>query len=371
MPVRYNMKIALVSPNTLRKNTGGVEQSVYYLAKLLKKKGMDVEVFCTAPNPIPRTEFNGIALREFPRFAPNDAYFFSPELYAGLKKENHDIIHAYGYNNMVSMLALLAKKQNQKFILTGASSVSSSWFRKMLHPLIGFFYHSFGNKIDKLVCVSEYEYELFKKNIDLEEKKYVRIPNGIDLPVLLGVKKKRVPHSILTVARLVRQKGVHRLINAMPLIMKKYPDAKLHVVGDGVERKNLEDRVKELKLEKNVLFHGHIQLEEQKKLLDLYAQADVFSLLADSESQGLVYPMAIATKCHVVATHSSAMKELIAQNVAVGVDDPNDVNEAAQKIMSCFKKPIPKVDIKKVVWSWERVGNEVLKVYEEVLQTKK
>lgn len=361
------MKVVLVSPNTLRKNTAGIEQSVYYLADYLRTHKVDVEVFCTAKKAGGKAEYKGIPLTEFSRVAPGNAYFFSPELYAALRTGMQDIIHCYGSNNMATMLALLAKKPRQKLIITGASSVSSSPIRKYLHAPMYFFYRALAHKIDKLICVSEYERRLFEKEFNLPPERYVQIPNGIDLNAIAGVKAEKVSHTILTVARLVKQKGVHRLVNALPLVLKKYPDAVLHVVGDGIERKKIENQVHELGLDKNVVFHGHIQFEDNRKLLELFARAHVFSLLADSESQGLVYGMGIASKCHVVATHSSAMNELIAAKTAHGIENPDDAEEVARTLIKCFESPAPRVDPEKVVWSWNRVGREVLKVYRSVL----
>ena len=103
----------------------------------------------------------------------------------------------------------------------------------------------------------------------------------------------------------------------------------LHIVGDGIERANLEQQARELDIQKSVVFHGHIQFEENEKLLKLFGQSQVFSLLADSESQGLVYGMGVASKCHVVATESSAMTELIATKAAHGIGDPDDPREVS------------------------------------------
>ncbi len=362
------MRIVFVCPGTLRKNSAGVEQSVYYLAKFMQAKGHEVEVFCVPhAQPEGKVTYDGLSITEFPGFSPNNAFFFSWELFDAITNSHHDIIHAYGYNSFPAVMALLAKKNNEKYIMTGASSVSSSPLRRMLHPLLNAYYHAMGNKIDKLICVSDYERELFTEKINIDSKKYVQIPNGIDVKRFSSAKKNRARHMILTVARLVKQKGVHRLIAALPHVLKKYPDAVLHIVGDGVERANLENQARELSVQKSVVFHGHIQFEDFDKLIDLYSKAHVFSLMADSESQGLVYGMAAATKTPIVATHSSAMKDLVKAGAAVGVENPDDAREIAKAIEQAFEAPIPKIDLDKVIWSWDRIGNEVLRVYEELI----
>lgn len=361
------MRVLLVSPGSLRKNAAGIEESVYFLGKSLLENGHDVEVYCTAESPVGKTSLNGLTITEFPRIAPNNAYFFSWEMYRAIQRENHDIIHCYGYNNLCSVFALLAKKNNQKYILTGASSISSSPIRKWLHYPLNWLYTFLGKKIDKIICVSEYEYELFRKTIHISPRKFVRIPNGINVDEWTKIKKKKNNHMILSVGRLVRQKGMHRLISALPIILKKYPHATLHIVGDGVERINLEKQAQELGVKKHVTFYGHIQLEDRNKLHELYARAHVFSLMADSESQGLVYGMAAATRTPIVATHSSAMKDLVKARAAIGIENPDDTETVAKGIMDSFEKPLPVFDINEVIWSWDRIGKEVSRIYNEVL----
>lgn len=360
------MHIVLVSPNSLRKNVAGIEESVYYLGKTLQKKGLNVEIFCTAENPIGKSEYDGLPITEFSRFAPGNAYFFSSGLYSAIRNGSHDIIHCYGYNNLCSVVALLAKKKNQKYVLTGASSISSSPFRKWLHYPLNWAYSWLGKKIDKIICVSEYEYELFKKNISIDHKKFIQIPNGINVDEWKKIKKRKVNHQILSVGRLVHQKGMHRLIRSMPIILEKYPNAILHIVGDGPERENLKQLAQTLNVHHSIVFHGHIQLEDRKKLQERYAQAHVFSLMANSESQGLVYGMAAATRTPIVATNSSAMKDLIRAKAAVGIDNPDDEKAIAQAIMNSFEKPLPNFHLDEIIWSWDRIGDKVIEVYQSI-----
>ncbi|MEK6821126.1 MAG: glycosyltransferase family 4 protein, partial [archaeon] len=286
------MKVVLTCAGTLRKNMAGVEQCVYYLAKFLQQKKIEVEVFCVTENPVGKTEYDGIPITEFPGIILNKSFYFSLELYRALQEGNHDVIHAYGINSLTTLTALAAKKKNQTMIITGASSISSSAFRKKLHPAMYFFYRMLSKKINTLVCVSDYEWDLFHQNISLPEKKYVLIPNGIDVARFASVKKTVEKFSILTVARLVRQKGVHRLVRALPKVREKYPQAVLHVVGEGSDRTFLEAEARRLEVEHAVVFHGYIQFEKLDQLIDQYARAHVFSLMADSESHGIVYAMA-------------------------------------------------------------------------------
>jgi glycosyltransferase involved in cell wall biosynthesis len=59
-----------------------------------------------------------------------------------------------------------------------------------------------------------------------------------------------------TMSRLSFEKGLHVLLDAFPLVLRKVPQARLLVVGDGPERESLEAQVQALALQKAVIFAG-------------------------------------------------------------------------------------------------------------------
>lgn len=77
------------------------------------------------------------------------------------------------------------------------------------------------------------------------------------------------------------QKRVYRVIDTWALLEKKYPDWRLTVVGDGIERKNLENKAKALEL-KNVSFEGF------KSPIEYYKRARILMLTSEYEGFGLV-----------------------------------------------------------------------------------
>ncbi len=363
------MKIAYVMPNTLRERNAGVEQAIFFLSKYMLEKGHEVELFCTAKYPQLNAEFEGLKLREFSRVAPNEAYYFSLPLFSALKKTDADIIHAYGYNNLLTALAVLAVPKEKPLFITGASSVTKSYFRKWLHVPLNAFYSLLSARITKLICVSEWEKDYFASRISLPSEKWVTIPNGIDVKGLQKIKRKTISHHILSVGRLVKHKGMHRLIAALPRVVKEFPDAHLDIVGDGEERENLHAQARQLGMESHITFHGHIDFSAREKLIELYSHAHVFSLMADSESQGLVYGMALVLGVPVLTPNQSAMKELVREGCALGIEHPDDAEETAQGIIRLFREPFSTQGWERVIWSWEKVGEAVLKEYTHALST--
>ena len=125
--------------------------------------------------------------------------------------------------------------------------------------------------------------------------------------------------AILTVGRLVERKGHLFLIKAMPLIIKKFPDAKLLIVGSGPLTEKLREEANRLGLQNSVILTGRVATET---LPSYYAACDVFCLPAIVDSrgeteggQGLVVLEAMATGKPVVASAIGGITDAVRHNV--------------------------------------------------------
>ncbi len=85
---------------------------------------------------------------------------------------------------------------------------------------------------------------------------------------------------IVSVGRLVPWKGMETLIEIMPEILKRIPEAKLKIVGSGPEFNALKLKIKNLQLEKWVELGGNLS---HNKTLEYIASADVFVLNSSYE----------------------------------------------------------------------------------------
>jgi glycosyltransferase involved in cell wall biosynthesis len=119
---------------------------------------------------------------------------------------------------------------------------------------------------------------------------------------------------LLFVGRLAEKKGVRYLLDAMPTVLKQYPDACLLVIGDGPLRADLEAQARSLTLGDAVRFLGAKRPDE---LPAFYGAADVFvgpSIVAeDGDVEGLPVSImeAMASGCPVVATDVGGISELV------------------------------------------------------------
>ncbi|AFL81712.1 glycosyltransferase [Aequorivita sublithincola DSM 14238] len=144
-------------------------------------------------------------------------------------------------------------------------------------------------RFDKIIAVSNYTKSLVS-HLNLNSIEV--IPNGFEIkqPESLPSKSNPVP-VLITVGNVTQRKGQHNVINALPILLKKYPDLKYHIVGIPTERAKLGQLALHLGVEKAVVFFGKVSEEEKMKLLQ---QADVFVMLSETTNTGDVEGFGIA-----------------------------------------------------------------------------
>jgi glycosyltransferase involved in cell wall biosynthesis len=99
--------------------------------------------------------------------------------------------------------------------------------------------------------------------------------------------------------RLADWKGIEFLIAAFKTVAQRQPRAVLDILGDGVERRSLEDLTRRLSLEDRVTFAGWVSAAEGSRRM---RQADVFVLPSLREVGGIVLLEAMAVGLPVIAT---------------------------------------------------------------------
>jgi len=144
---------------------------------------------------------------------------------------------------------------------------------------------------------------------------------------------------ILSVARLFRGKGHFELLGALALVKRKYPNARLAIVGSDYPEGSgttemLKERARELGLGENVLFTG-----QRSDVASLLAACDVFSLPSFEEPFGLVFAEAMAMKRPVVALNNGGTREVVDHNKCGLLSAPGDVDALAANLLRLLENP--------------------------------
>lgn len=143
------------------------------------------------------------------------------------------------------------------------------------------------------------------------------IAGGVDLARFNGKNKDylrdklglpKAAKILLYVGRLGKEKSVDFLLQTFQLTKQKRKDTWLVLVGDGPERKNLEQLAGRLKISDQVIFTGVISRDE---IPLIYSGADLFVFASQTETQGLVVIEAMASGLPVVAVEDAAFEGVI------------------------------------------------------------
>ena len=206
------------------------------------------------------------------------------------------------------------------------------------------------------------------------------IPNGIDAVDFgtktlnrdeareeLGIKGE---FTIITVARLEKVKGIKYLIRALRLLGAR-PDKPAHgfklvIIGEGSQREELEDLVRELVLGLKVKFVGQVPNHEVSAYL---GAGDCFVLASLKEGFGIAVLEAMAAKIPVVASAVGGILDIIddgENGILVKPGKPEEIAEAVHKlyihpdladklVIQAFQ------DLSK--YNWDNIADQVYKIY--------
>ncbi len=134
---------------------------------------------------------------------------------------------------------------------------------------------------------------------------------------------------LVYVGRLAAAKGLPILLQSMAALRLRHEDVRLTVVGDGVDRAELEDRAGSLGLSDRVDFVGYQSPAAVRQYLQ---SADVFVMSSFAEGVPVVLMEAMMTGLPVVATQIAGVSELVEDGVNGYLVPPSDVDALTDRI---------------------------------------
>lgn len=176
---------------------------------------------------------------------------------------------------------------------------------------------------------------------------------------------------ILYVGRLVEIKGIFSLIKAFKIVLNKYPNMKLLIIGSGPEKNNLQIYIKRHRV-KNVTIIDTIPHE---KLVYYYRRSKVVVLPSIGfENAPLSILESFSCGTPVVASNIGGIPELVKNGVTGMLFKPGDYDDLSIKIMYLLSKPslLDKMQINclhtiKSTYNEDNHYDNLMKVYRTVL----
>jgi glycosyltransferase involved in cell wall biosynthesis len=227
-----------------------------------------------------------------------------------------------------------------------------------------------------ILCSNSMRKEL-NDHFNLPKEKVTVIPNAIDPYVYdkyIDTKKIKNKYGIedksklvLFVGRLVPQKGVEYLIDAVPLVTNN--SVYFYIIGDGWSRSILEQLAFAKKQGDRIRFLGFIPDTER---IELTKSADVLVVPSIYEPFGIVALEGMAAGVPVVASNIGGLSEIIEHDktgVLVYSKNPESIAWGINKILynNEYSRSIIQNAKKKVieVYSWKAIAKKTIELYQE------
>ncbi|MER8758369.1 glycosyltransferase family 4 protein [Mesorhizobium sp. M0976] len=345
---------------------GGIETHIQEVGPRLAARGHTVDVLTTDPSgelPV-EEEVSGMHLQRVPAWPRELDLYVAPGIYTAIRRGAWDMIHFQGYSTFVVPIGLLAAVRGEvPFILTFHSGGHSSRLRNavrgtqhaLLRPLVA--------RAARLIGVSEFEANFFSARMRLPRERFVVIPNGAAMPAA-STSVKIDPHLIVSGGRLERYKGHHRAIAALPELIRRVPDARLHVVGTGPYEGELRRLVATLGLEKRVTI-ASIPGSDRQKMADLLASAALFVLFSEYEAHPIAVMEALSLRRPVLVSNTSGLGELAANGLCRAIPRNAGPGELAAAMAEELKahRQVPDLALP----DWDACAQALSNVYCDVL----
>lgn len=320
-----NMKIALLVMMFPPINLGGTEIASYNIAERLAQRKNEVHVITSSDPGIPdyksesgffihrtilnRTRYIGIVI--FGIKSLMQIVIIHPEL-----------IHAQ--NITMGLIAFFGKKVfNIPYIVWGrGSDVHLQWrFKKIVSKVVL-------NNADAIIALSQNMKDDMQK---ISKKEVYILPNGVDTTSFNESKNKSNDNTteIVYIGSLLPVKGVEYLIEAINILHQTHPKISLTIVGDGSNRRSLEQIVKKHGLEQNIIFTGKISHEDVPNRLN---SNDIFVLPSISEGMPNVLLEAMAAGLPIVATNVGGIPDIVKNNKNGYLVEPKNPQQLAERI---------------------------------------
>jgi hypothetical protein len=228
---------------------------------------------------------------------------------------------------------------------------------------------------EKIIVVSNELKKIAVKNFG-DNKKIRVIGNGIPINNIINMKnsdykskmKKKI---LLSVSYLIKRKGIEYNLKAFRRLTDKYPNLIYQIIGEGIERKNLEILSKELGISDKVEFLGILSHEDVMKKM---SEADIFSLPSWNEAFGVVYIEAMANGKPVIGCKGEGIEDFVEDKKTGLLVQPKNVDSLVEAIDYLLSNPDKAKEIgeraRKLVldnYTWEKNAEKTIKVYQEVL----
>ena len=394
------MKIAQLTPY-LSPEYGSYE---YELSKALIKKGCEVTIFSSL-KPDPRyypshkkssltgfCKINGVKIircKTIWSMGEHEGVPISLELLPRTAFSHFDVFHTHDFHQFSSLAAFLSSKLRKKpFVITQNAYADMPLLystKRVYFEAFRLFKASVGRTVldgaDHFIALTSLAKNYLIK-LGVPEDKITIIPIGVDENKFLPLNNKTAYREklklvdnpvVLCVSRLIRNKGIHTLLQAFKKVVLAVPNSRLVVVGKGRYFAELARLTDVLRLREKVHF---IKFIPHQDVHSVYTMADVFvlpTLLV--EVFGIVVVEAMMSELPVIASKLGGIQDIIIDRECGFLVPPNNPDAIADKIILLLtdrglRRRLGRNARKRAIekYSWSVIAEKTIRIYKELMR---
>ena len=374
---------------------GGISPHVYHLSRSLARNGVKVYVVtCDFPGAPQHEVLDGVEVYRIDSYK-NPSPDFATWVYlmnVNMQKEaatiirnlggNVDVLHAHDWLVATAGIGLKHVFRKPLFATMHSTEIGRRNgihfdYERMIHETEAWLTY----EAWKVICCSDYMVSHVRWAFGLPPDKQVMIPNGVDANVYAEIQNKDLTQFrskfalpseriVLFVGRLVYEKGIHVLVNAIPKVLEKV-NVKTIIVGNGYMKEQISGLVKGLGIDRKVMFTGFVDDETLRKLQTC---ADVSVVPSLFEPFGIVALEAMAAKSPVVVSDTGGLGEIVdhdTDGIKVYTNNPDSLAWGITRILTDDKNAnrLRNNAFKKIQekYNWGRIAQQTEEIYRNVL----
>jgi N-acetyl-alpha-D-glucosaminyl L-malate synthase BshA len=308
------------------------------LAIELSRKGHEVHMFSSdipflmQNYPDSGVKFHQVTPVAYPLFSKIGAaysYAEASKMIEVVNKEKLDVIHTH-YAIPHALAATLVKQITFTPVIctVHGSDVHTVGLDPSYKPIVE---HTLKHQ-DKITTVSNYLKDVLLECYSFEEENVDVIYNFVDTVhhnpnhqhcELLS----EFEHSITHASNFRKIKNIPFLIRSFSKVLEEFPSAVLLLAGDGPEKKYCEELVRDLSIQKNVIFRGILT-----DLNCFFAHSSLVAMPSTLESFGLILTEAMSSGTPVVASRVGGIPEVVEDGKQGILFSPHNEKECVEAI---------------------------------------
>jgi len=276
------------------------------------------------------------------------------------------VLSTIGHLNLALLLIKPFLPKTTKILVRESSIPSIAFATGHKNRLLGLSYRLLYPHADGIVCPGEAIKRDLTENFGIDDEKMIVIPNPVYLDEIQSrineahVSFQKGKKNLLAAGSLTRQKGFDLLVKVMARVAEKRPDVHLTILGEGPERKNIEQLIHSHHLSNQITLAGL-----QKNPFPYFYQADLLILSSRREGLPNVVLESLACGTPVVAFDCpGSVREIIDDPsrgtlVSAGniIQLANSIEQRLDTGLNADKKSLlpPRFEAKNVIHQYERL----------------